>query len=79
MNVAPFSIPNVRVEQRKTSSAEDMARKNSGGKFLHIIKLSSGLMFDIDLQETIEKGEMERSFWLKWVVTADNRGEKNNN
>ncbi|XP_072159341.1 SCY1-like protein 2 isoform X2 [Bemisia tabaci] len=30
MNVAPFSIPNVRVEQRKTSSAEDMARKNSG-------------------------------------------------
>ncbi|CAH0716092.1 unnamed protein product, partial [Brenthis ino] len=30
-NVAapPFNIPNLRVEQRKTSSAEDMARKNS--------------------------------------------------
>ncbi|XP_069364741.1 SCY1-like protein 2 isoform X1 [Maniola hyperantus] len=25
----PFNIPNLRVEQRKTSSAEDMARKNS--------------------------------------------------
>lgn len=29
MNVPPFNIPNLRVEQRKTSSAEDMARKNS--------------------------------------------------
>lgn len=25
----PFNIPNLRIEQRKTSSAEDMARKNS--------------------------------------------------
>ncbi|KPJ09257.1 SCY1-like protein 2 [Papilio machaon] len=29
MNAPPFNIPNLRVEQRKTSSAEDMARKNS--------------------------------------------------
>lgn len=29
MNVPPFNIPNLRVEKRKTSSAEDMARKNS--------------------------------------------------
>ncbi|KAK3929088.1 DNA polymerase catalytic subunit [Frankliniella fusca] len=29
MHVPPFNIPNLRVEQRKTSSAEDMARKNS--------------------------------------------------
>ncbi|XP_028172756.1 SCY1-like protein 2 isoform X3 [Ostrinia furnacalis] len=29
MTVPPFNIPNLRVEQRKTSSAEDMARKNS--------------------------------------------------
>ncbi|XP_060832867.1 SCY1-like protein 2 isoform X1 [Bombus pascuorum] len=29
MYVAPFNIPNLRIEQRKTSSAEDMARKNS--------------------------------------------------
>ncbi|XP_065171886.1 SCY1-like protein 2 isoform X3 [Atheta coriaria] len=31
MHVPPFNIPNLRVEQRKTSSAEDMARKNSAG------------------------------------------------
>ncbi|XP_046997938.1 protein kinase domain-containing protein ppk32 [Schistocerca americana] len=29
MHVPPFNIPNLRIEQRKTSSAEDMARKNS--------------------------------------------------
>lgn len=29
MHAAPFNIPNLRIEQRKTSSAEDMARKNS--------------------------------------------------
>ncbi|XP_076764254.1 SCY1-like protein bma isoform X1 [Xylocopa sonorina] len=29
MYVAPFNIPNLRIEQRKTSSAEDMVRKNS--------------------------------------------------
>lgn len=51
MNVPPFNIPNLRVEQRKTSSAEDMARKNSmsgpsgtgsvgGFKSKHIIYLS---------------------------------------
>lgn len=33
MHVLPFNIPNLRVEnQRKTSSAEDMARKNSISK-----------------------------------------------
>jgi hypothetical protein len=31
MNVPPFNIPNLRIDQRKTSSAEDMARKNSTG------------------------------------------------
>ncbi|XP_033331768.1 SCY1-like protein bma isoform X2 [Megalopta genalis] len=31
MHVPPFNIPNLRVEQRKTSSAEDMARKASTG------------------------------------------------
>ena len=30
--IPPFNIPNLRIDQRKTSSAEDMARKNSGGK-----------------------------------------------
>ncbi|XP_067644507.1 SCY1-like protein 2 isoform X2 [Eurosta solidaginis] len=30
MNAPPFNIPNLRIDQRKTSSAEDMARKNSG-------------------------------------------------
>lgn len=32
MHVPPFNIPNLRIEQRKTSSAEDMQRKNSTGK-----------------------------------------------
>ncbi|XP_044752932.1 SCY1-like protein 2 isoform X1 [Coccinella septempunctata] len=36
MHVPPFNIPNLRIEQRKTSSAEDMARKNSTG-YLHRI------------------------------------------
>ncbi|XP_032668175.1 SCY1-like protein 2 isoform X1 [Odontomachus brunneus] len=31
VHVVPFNIPNLRIEQRKTSSAEDMARKNSIG------------------------------------------------
>ncbi|XP_076649595.1 SCY1-like protein bma isoform X2 [Halictus rubicundus] len=31
MHAPPFNIPNLRVEQRKTSSAEDMARKASTG------------------------------------------------
>lgn len=34
MHVPPFNIPNLRIDQRKTSSAEDMARKNSTGKLL---------------------------------------------
>lgn len=34
MHVPPFNIPNLRIEQRKTSSAEDMARKNSTGWLL---------------------------------------------
>ncbi|XP_057660574.1 SCY1-like protein 2 isoform X1 [Diorhabda carinulata] len=34
MHVPPFNIPNLRIEQRKTSSAEDMARKNSTGGVL---------------------------------------------
>lgn len=31
MHVPAFNIPNLRIDQRKTSSAEDMARKNSTG------------------------------------------------
>ncbi|XP_060534730.1 SCY1-like protein 2 isoform X3 [Cylas formicarius] len=34
MHVPPFNIPNLRIEQRKTSSAEDMQRKNSTGGML---------------------------------------------
>ncbi|XP_052128902.1 SCY1-like protein 2 isoform X3 [Frankliniella occidentalis] len=37
MHVPPFNIPNLRVEQRKTSSAEDMARKNSTGSYSGIL------------------------------------------
>ena len=33
MHVPPFNIPGLRIDQRKTSSAEDMARKNSTGIF----------------------------------------------
>lgn len=46
--IPPFNIPNLRIDQRKTSSAEDMARKNSGGKGklnkLSIIKCGCGCM-----------------------------------
>lgn len=38
MQAPPFNIPNLRVEQRKTSSAEDMARKNSIGQFFKTIQ-----------------------------------------
>jgi hypothetical protein len=37
MHVPPFNIPNLRIEQRKTSSAEDMARKNSTGKHICLV------------------------------------------
>lgn len=40
MHVQPFNIPNLRIDQRKTSSAEDMARKNSTGMHLYSIPLS---------------------------------------
>lgn len=36
MHVPPFNIPNLRIDQRKTSSAEDMARKNSAGEIIDI-------------------------------------------
>lgn len=39
MHVPPFNIPNLRIEQRKTSSAEDMARKNSTGKTIVIKRI----------------------------------------
>lgn len=41
MHVPPFNIPNLRIEQRKTSSAEDMARKNSTGEFYCLSKKGS--------------------------------------
>lgn len=34
VHIPTFNIPNLRIEQRKTSSAEDMARKNSIGTSL---------------------------------------------
>lgn len=37
MHVPPFNIPNLRIDQRKTSSAEDMARKNSTGMVFVIL------------------------------------------
>lgn len=36
MHAQNFNIPNLKVEQRKTSSAEDMVRKNSAGKLENI-------------------------------------------
>lgn len=59
MNVPPFNIPNLRIDQRKTSSAEDMARKNSTGSisneiFSHIFPsfcLSYSLMTNIIFYE----------------------------
>jgi hypothetical protein len=37
MQAPAFNIPNLRVEQRKTSSAEDMARKNSIGENIYYL------------------------------------------
>lgn len=41
MHVPPFNIPNLRIDQRKTSSAEDMARKNSTGS------ISNDIFFEL--------------------------------
>jgi len=35
MHAQNFNIPNLKVDTRKTSSAEDMVRKNSAGKLYH--------------------------------------------
>jgi hypothetical protein len=40
MHVQPFNIPNLRIEQRKTSSAEDMARKNSTGMYFLAVSVA---------------------------------------
>lgn len=46
MHVPPFNIPNLRIDQRKTSSAEDMARKNSTGlQSFFISTLSASFQF----------------------------------
>ena len=37
LNVPPFCIPNLRIDRRKTSSAENMTRKNSTGIYYCII------------------------------------------
>jgi hypothetical protein len=45
MHVPPFNIPNLRIDQRKTSSAEDMARKNSTGSISELkMKKNSNLI-----------------------------------
>jgi SCY1-like protein 2 len=51
MHVPPFNIPNLRIDQRKTSSAEDMARKNSTGsirKSIEKVKSSVFMLVDGD-------------------------------
>lgn len=47
MHVPAFNIPNLRIDQRKTSSAEDMARKNSTGIKGGSIHLSGIGHFDL--------------------------------
>lgn len=49
MNAPPFNIPNLRIDQRKTSSAEDMARKNSGGKLRVYYQAYSQAVFSVSL------------------------------
>ena len=46
MNAPPFNIPNLRIDQRKTSSAENMARKNSGGQFSKLYCISYRLYYN---------------------------------
>lgn len=50
MHVPPFNIPNLRIDQRKTSSAEDMARKNSAGE-INKIKLDAFSAFIVFCKE----------------------------
>lgn len=45
MHAQNFNIPNLKIEQRKTSSAEDMVRKNSAGKFYRF-KTKLHLLYD---------------------------------
>ncbi|XP_017753145.1 PREDICTED: SCY1-like protein 2 [Eufriesea mexicana] len=58
MYVAPFNIPNLRIEQRKTSSAEDMARKNSSNS----------------MSTTVSAENMARKnfFTLRWFSSSNN-------
>lgn len=62
MHVPPFNIPNLRIEQRKTSSAEDMARKNSAGM---VFFLCSILLNRIPNRKIFRMGIIEVSRYLK--------------
>ncbi|XP_053956399.1 uncharacterized protein LOC128862025 isoform X3 [Anastrepha ludens] len=49
MNAPPFNIPNLRIDQRKTSSAENMAQKNSGARLFTGSGMLGGSWFGCSL------------------------------
>lgn len=54
MHVPPFNIPNLRIDQRKTSSAEDMARKNSTGNYNMLRTLNATQIYILILSRNLE-------------------------
>ncbi|KAK1118524.1 hypothetical protein K0M31_014833 [Melipona bicolor] len=87
MYVAPFNIPNLRIEQRKTSSAEDMARKNSTSKnkrvrlvylitseYVHTDDLKSIPSFfgRFDVNDSFSGKHGEKELDDKWFSSSNN-------
>ncbi|XP_076170121.1 SCY1-like protein bma isoform X2 [Ptiloglossa arizonensis] len=70
MHAPPFNIPNLLIEQRKTSSAEDMARKNSTDSIS--MTASAENMAKKNFLTTMFSSSNDRNF-LKVVDTFMNR------
>lgn len=58
MHVQPFNIPNLRIDQRKTSSAEDMARKNSTG--MHFVFGACFSFLLLYLYSNVERSQISK-------------------
>ncbi|XP_051175555.1 SCY1-like protein 2 isoform X2 [Leptopilina boulardi] len=67
MHVPPFNIPNLRIEQRKTSSAEDMARKNSIGS----------MSMTASAENMARKNSMAGMFGSWWFGSSSSTNDNN--
>ncbi|XP_043463153.1 SCY1-like protein 2 isoform X1 [Leptopilina heterotoma] len=67
MHVPPFNIPNLRIEQRKTSSAEDMARKNSIGS----------MSMTASAENMTRKNSMAGMFGSWWFGSSSSTNDNN--